>query len=73
MGCVELVFRAVIGNVAFFVLNIVAMVAFFVIRLAAYLLIPVFRVVDAAMRVEQHCPYCYDTFKLPHFRSPHCN
>lgn len=73
MGCVELVFRAVIGNVAFFVLNIVAMVAFFVIRLAAYLLIPVFRVVDAAMRVEQHCPYCYDTFKLPHFRCPHCN
>lgn len=64
LGCVELVFRAVIGNVAYFVLNIIAMVAFFAIRLVTYLLIPVFRAVDAAMRVEQHCPYCYDTFNL---------
>ena len=72
-GCIELVFKAVIGYVAYFVLNIIAMVAFFVLRLVAYLLIPVFRIIDAAMRVEQHCPYCYDTFKLPHFRCPHCN
>lgn len=73
IGCIELVFRAVIGYVAYCALNIVAMVTFFAIRLVTYLLIPMFRVVDAAMRVEQHCPYCYDTFKLPHFRCPHCN
>lgn len=72
IGSVELVFRAVIGYITYFVLNIIAMVIYLVMRLVVYILIPVLGVIDVAMRVEQHCPYCYNTFKLPHFRCPHC-
>lgn len=72
IGSIELVFRAVIGYITYFVLNIIVMIAYLTIRLIAYTLIPVFRIIDATMRVEQHCPYCYNTFKLPRFRCPHC-
>lgn len=72
IGSIELSFRAVIGYITYFILNIIAMIAYLAIRLICYILIPVFRFMDAAMRVEQHCPYCYNTFKLPRFKCPHC-
>lgn len=72
IGSIELVFRVVIGDITYFILNIIVMIAYLAIRLITYVLIPIFRIMDAAMRVEQHCPYCYNTFKLPRFRCPHC-
>lgn len=73
IGSIELAFRGIIGYITYFILNIIVMVAYLAIRLIVYILIPVFRIIDAAMRVEQHCPYCYNTFKLPRFRCPHCS
>ena len=72
IGSIELAFRAVIGYITYFFLNIIVMIVYLAIRLIVYVLIPVFRITDVAMRVEQHCPYCYNTFKLPRFRCPHC-
>lgn len=72
IGSIELIFRAVIGTITYFILNNIVMIVYLAIRLIVYILIPVFRIMDATMRVEQHCPYCYNTFKLPHFKCPHC-
>ena len=72
IGGVELLFRSIISYITYLILNIVVAVAYLVIRLIIYIVIPIVRIIDGAMRVEQHCPYCYNTFKLPYFRCPHC-
>jgi tetratricopeptide (TPR) repeat protein len=72
IGAIELVFRTIIGYITYPILNIVVAVIYLLVRLTVYIIIPIFRVIDAAMRVEQHCPHCYNTFKLPRFKCPHC-
>lgn len=72
IGAIELMFRATVDRIIYFFLNIFIAVVYLAIRLITCILIPVSRIVDGTMRVEQHCPHCYNTFKLPYFRCPYC-
>lgn len=73
IGAIELMFRAIVAHILYFFLNIFIAIIYLAIRLITYILIPIFHVADGAMRVEQHCPHCYNTFNLPHFKCPYCN
>jgi len=72
LGAVEMVIRAVIGTCVFFLVNIAIWFLLFVCGVITRLLIPIFRIVDHTLRVEQHCPHCYTAFRLPYFKCPHC-
>lgn len=72
IGAVELVFRFFIGHVTYAALNICIAILYLAIRLVIYLVMPLMRMFDGAMRTEQHCPHCYNTFNLPYFRCPYC-
>lgn len=72
IGIVEMVIRVTLGFCFFFCLNIAIWTVLLVLGVATRLFIPVFRVIDRSLRVEQHCPHCYTAFRLPYFRCPHC-
>lgn len=73
VGIFEMFFRGIIGYVTYFLLNICVTILYLALRLINYILIPILRIIDNAMRIEQHCPHCYNTFKLPYFKCPHCD
>lgn len=72
LGIIERVIRSTVGFCAFFCLNTAIWMLLLVFGIVTRLLIPVFRFIDYARRVEQHCPHCYAAFRLPYFRCPHC-
>lgn len=72
MGIIEMAIRVTLGFCFFFCLNIAIWTVLLVLGVVMRLFIPVFRVIDRALRVEQHCPHCYTAFRLPYFRCPHC-
>ena len=72
MGVAEMIFRAVIGVAAYFILNLSYMLflkALWILNLTAMLL---FNLADKSSWITQHCPMCYSEFKLPVFECPHC-
>ena len=72
MGIIEMVIRVTLGFCFLFCLNIAIWTVFLVLGIVMRLFIPVFRIIDRTLRVEQHCPHCYTAFRLPYFRCPHC-
>lgn len=72
MGIIEMVIRVTLGFCFFFSLNVVIWGLLLVLGIMTRLFIPVFRLIDWTLRVEQHCPHCYTAFRLPYFRCPHC-
>lgn len=74
LGLIEMSIRMLLGFIIFSCLNLLFMALLAVSGLAARLLIPVFRLIDRSLRVEQHCPStsCYATFRLPGFVCPYC-
>ena len=72
LGIIEMVIRVTLGICFFFCLNIAIWSLLLVLGIVTRLFIPIFRIIDRTLRVEQHCPHCYTAFRLPHFRCPHC-
>lgn len=72
VGAVEMVYRAVIGVITYFVLDLAYMALLFLLWLADLALIPLFNLMDKSSRVTQHCSHCYTTFQLPVFECPSC-
>lgn len=72
MGVIEMIIRVTLGFCFFLCLNIAVWSLLLVLGIIIRLFIPVFRVIDRTLRVEQHCPHCYTAFRLPYFRCPHC-
>ena len=72
LGIIEMAIRVTLGFCFFFCLNIAIWTVLLVLGIVTKLSIPVFRIIDRTLRVEQHCPHCYTAFRLPYFRCPHC-
>ncbi len=72
LGIIEMTIRVTLGFCFFFCLNIAIWSVLLVLGIVTRLFIPIFRIIDRTLRVEQHCPHCYTAFRLPYFRCPHC-
>lgn len=72
LGIIEMAIRVTLGFCFFFCLNIAIWSLLLVLGIVTRLFIPIFRIIDRTLRVEQHCPHCYTAFRLPYFRCPHC-
>lgn len=72
LGIIEMAIRVTLGFCFFFCLNIAIWSVLLVLGIVTRLFIPIFRIIDRTLRVEQHCPHCYTAFRLPYFRCPHC-
>ena len=72
LGIIEMAIRVTLGFCFFFCLNIAIWFFLLVLGIVTRLFIPIFRIIDRTLRVEQHCPHCYTAFRLPYFRCPHC-
>ena len=72
LGFAEMVLRIVIGTVWLFFTSLLHRLILLVLRWISYLLIPILQAVDKALRTDQHCPHCYETFSLPTFKCPYC-
>lgn len=72
LGMTEMVFRAIIGVVSYFIVNLAYLLFLLVLGIINTILIPLFNVIDKSTYETQHCPTCYSTFKLPAFECPHC-
>lgn len=72
LGIIEMVIRVILGLCAFLCINLVTWALLLVLGFITRLTIPIFRIVDRKMRVEQHCPYCYTEIHLPYHKCPYC-
>lgn len=72
LGFLEMVFRALIGSIYALVFGLVHWLILVVAYFINLLLMPVWKMVDARKTVEQHCPSCYSTFRLPAYKCPGC-
>lgn len=72
LGIIEMAIRVTLGSCFLLCLNTAIWFLLFVAGIITRLLIPVFRIIDRTLRVEQHCPHCYAAFRLPYFRCPYC-
>ena len=72
LGFVEMVLRVIIGTAWLLVTSLVHRLVLLVFRWITYILIPIWQTADKAMRINQHCPHCYETFNLPAFVCPEC-
>ncbi|SCW45876.1 hypothetical protein SAMN02910456_01225 [Ruminococcaceae bacterium YRB3002] len=71
-GIVEMILRFVLGLISYVVFNLVYMIVLFLAGIINYILIPLFSIPDKLSLVTQHCPECYNSFKLPVFECPKC-
>jgi len=72
LGFVEMVLRVVIGTIWLFAASLAQRLILFVLCGISYLLIPIWHIADKVVRIDQHCPHCYETFNLPGFKCPNC-
>lgn len=72
LGLFEMVFRAVIGVLFYFVLNILYALLLLALWIINGIILLIFRIIDRSTWVTQHCPNDYATFKLPLFKCPYC-
>lgn len=72
IGAAEMLVRFTLCFAILILLSFIAFVFFILSGIIIRLLIPLFRAIDHALRVEQHCPVCYSKFRLPDFKCPHC-
>lgn len=72
LGMTEMVFRAIVGVVFFFGVNLVYFVLLLLLGIINTVLIPIFNLMDKSTYETQHCPTCYTTYRLPAFECPHC-
>ena len=72
LGFVEMMFRIVIGTAWLLATSLAHRLILLALRWVSYLLIPIWQTADKAARIDQHCPYCYETFNLPIFVCPDC-
>lgn len=73
IGFVEMIFRSLIGTVYAVIMGIIHWLILLLLYLINLLLTPFWKLVDLRKTVEQHCPHCYSTFKLPAYRCPDCD
>ena len=72
LGFMEMLFRVVIGTVVLWVLHLLHSLVLFVCKLLSLALIPLMSIIDKSMRIGQHCPSCYGTFKELKYECPNC-
>lgn len=72
MGVAEMILRAVIGVVVYFILNLFYMLLLIALWALNLVAMPLFNLADKLSWITQHCPKCYSAFKLPVFECPHC-
>jgi len=73
LGFFEMVIRITIGTIYLLATSFIHGLILLGLRLLSWLLIPIGKMIDKSMRIDQHCPICYDTFNLPVFRCPECS
>ena len=72
IGAAEMILRAVIGTVGYFILNLSYMLLLIALWALNLVAMPLFNLADKLSWITQHCPKCYSAFKLPVFECPHC-
>ncbi len=72
IGFFEMLIRVGLGFVYLWAAWGIHWVLLTVLQGLSWLLIPVWGVIDRRMRVEQHCPHCYLTFRVPGYLCPEC-
>lgn len=72
IGFFEMIFRTVFGFLYLLVAGAIHWAVLALLKMYAMFLIPLCSIIDARRRREQHCPYCYQTFRLPGYICPSC-
>jgi len=72
LGGVEMTVRIIIGTVWLLFTAFIHWIILLVLKLISFIMIPLWQIIDKTLRVEQHCPYCYNQFDLPKFKCPYC-
>lgn len=72
VGFIEMILRIVIGTIWLIVFIIIHSVLLFITKCISYLAMPFSKFADRFARKEQHCPHCFETFRLPGFKCPKC-
>lgn len=72
VGFIEMILRIVIGTVWLIVFIIIHSVLLVITKCISYLAMPLSKLADRFARKEQHCPHCFETFRLPGFKCPKC-
>ena len=72
IGFCEMVFRILFGTIWLLVFNLIHSLMLFGTKLISFLMIPISKIFDNAMRNVQYCPHCYNTFNMPEFICPEC-
>lgn len=72
IGIPEMLFRAVFGWIYLVIANIMHWAVFVVLNIATTIVTPIWNIIDCSMRIEQHCPHCYMTFRVPGYVCPSC-
>ena len=68
----DMAFRIVVGYVYVFIVGGIHWLFLAGLYGISMLLLPVWKLTDHSMRVEQHCPHCFATFRLPSYTCPQC-
>lgn len=72
IGFFEMIFRVVFGCIYLMLANIAHWLMLAIIQIITSLMIPIWSLIDGGMRTEQHCTYCYRSFKVPGYVCPSC-
>lgn len=72
MGGIELVIRRVAGTLIVWILFLLHTLLLMVLKILSTIVIPLYRGIDWNTCAEQHCPDCYNTFRIPVFECKKC-
>jgi GTPase SAR1 family protein len=72
LGLVEAILTIILGYIYLYIVNFVHWLILLVLGLISHLPIPLWQLADKLVRIDQHCPHCYETFNLPAFRCSRC-
>lgn len=72
IGLIEMVFRVVFGSIYLWIASVIHGLVLFALKIATLIVTPVFNLIDKGKRNEQHCTYCYRSFKVPGYVCPSC-
>lgn len=72
IGFIEMVFRVVFGTIYLWIASIIHGLLLIILKIVTLIVTPFFNLIDKAKRNEQHCTYCYRSFKVPGYVCPSC-